>query len=86
MEDTDLRTIQKPLKDSYRADPEAAQITLRASGSQADVAVACSVDLGRAIYEAQAHTRYAVPNLKPSTQRALPRSVGDTSAAGAWRL
>ena len=52
----DLRATQQPLKDGYRADPATAQITLRASGSQADAPVSCSVDLGRAIYEAQAHT------------------------------
>jgi uncharacterized OsmC-like protein len=51
----DLRATQQPLKDRYRADPDTAQITLRASGSQADAPVACSVDLGRTIYEAQAH-------------------------------
>ena len=38
-----------------RRTPHAAQITLRASGSRADAPVACSVDLGRAVYEAQAH-------------------------------
>ena len=51
----DLRATQQPLKDRYRADPATAQITLHASGSRADAPVACSVDLGRAIYEAQAH-------------------------------
>jgi uncharacterized OsmC-like protein len=51
----DLRETQQPLKDRYRADPTTAQITLRASGSRADAPVACSVDLGRAIHEAQAH-------------------------------
>jgi uncharacterized OsmC-like protein len=52
----DLRTLQRPLKERYRAEPDAAKITLRARGTQADVPVACSVDLGRAIYEAQAHS------------------------------
>ena len=51
----DLRTIQKPLKDSYRTEPERAQITLRARASQSDAPIACSVDLGRAMYSAQAH-------------------------------
>ncbi|HEY2435574.1 MAG TPA: OsmC family protein, partial [Solirubrobacteraceae bacterium] len=49
------RATQQPLKDRYRSDHDAAQITLRASGSRADAPVACSVDLGRTIYEAQAH-------------------------------
>jgi uncharacterized OsmC-like protein len=51
----DLRSLQKPLKDQYRSDPGASRITLRAKGGQTDVPVACSVDLGRAIYKAEAH-------------------------------
>jgi uncharacterized OsmC-like protein len=51
----DLRAVQKPLKDEYRGDPAASRITLAARGAQGDTPVACSVDLGRAIYEAQAH-------------------------------
>ena len=52
----DLRTLQRPLKERYRTAPETARITLRAQGAQADVPIACSVDLGRVIYEAQAHS------------------------------
>jgi uncharacterized OsmC-like protein len=51
----DLRALQQPLKDRYRGDPSASRITLRADGSQTDVPVTCSVDIGRATYEAQAH-------------------------------
>jgi uncharacterized OsmC-like protein len=51
----DLRSLQKPLKEQYRADPKASQITLRAKGSQSGAPVACSVDIGRAIYAAEAH-------------------------------
>jgi uncharacterized OsmC-like protein len=51
----DLRAAQKPLKERYREDPAASQITLVARGAQADTPIACSVDLGRTIYEAQAH-------------------------------
>jgi uncharacterized OsmC-like protein len=51
----DLRSLQKPLKDQYRNDPNASRITLRAKGGQTDVPVSCSVDLGRAIYQAEAH-------------------------------
>ncbi len=51
----DLRTIQRPLKEQYRADAGAARITLRAEGSQAEDAMSCSVDLGRALYAAGAH-------------------------------
>lgn len=51
----DLRALQRPLKDRYRSDADAARITLRAQGSQTDAPIACSVDIGRALYEAQAH-------------------------------
>src|SRR5271154_6874089 len=51
----DLRSLQKPLKEQYRSNPNASKITLRAKGAQTDVPVSCSVDLGRAIYNAEAH-------------------------------
>ena len=53
----DLRELQRPLKERYRADPAASRITLTARGGAAAEAVptTCSVDLGRALYEAQAH-------------------------------
>ena len=51
----DLRSIQKPLKEKYRDEPGSSRITLRAQGTQTDTPIACSVDIGRAIYEAQAH-------------------------------
>jgi uncharacterized OsmC-like protein len=51
----DLRSLQKPLKDQYRNDPSASRITLRAKGAQTDAPVSCSVDIGRAVYRAEAH-------------------------------
>jgi len=51
----DLRSLQKPLKEQYRSDPNTSKITLRAKGVQTDVPVSCSVDLGRAMYNAEAH-------------------------------
>ena len=51
----DIRSLQKPLKDQYRNDPNASHITIQAKGGQTDVPVACSVDIGRAIYQAEAH-------------------------------
>ena len=56
-----LREIQRPLKQGYREDPTSARITLTARGAQAGAPVACSVDLGRAIYEAQAHAGVGGP-------------------------
>lgn len=51
-----LRELQKPIKEKYQQDADSAKITLRAKGSQVDEgALACSVDIGRAIMAAQAH-------------------------------
>lgn len=52
----DLKTVQKPLKEQYRNDPASSRITLTAKGTQTGVPISCSVDLGRAIYNAEAHT------------------------------
>jgi uncharacterized OsmC-like protein len=49
-----LRAVQAPLKDRYRADPETALVTLRASGELGD-GIACRVDTGRALVEAGLH-------------------------------
>jgi uncharacterized OsmC-like protein len=54
--DVNLREIQRPLKEGYREDPKTARITLTARGAREDTPMACSVDIGRAIYAAQAHT------------------------------
>jgi uncharacterized OsmC-like protein len=50
-----LRETQRPLKEQYRNDPDAARITLVARGEQTDTPISCSIDIGRAVYEAQAH-------------------------------
>jgi uncharacterized OsmC-like protein len=53
---SELKDLQRPLKAGYREDPDTARITLTAKGGEGDSGVAsCSVDLGRAIYAAQAH-------------------------------
>src|SRR6184192_1980560 len=52
----DLRSIQRPFKEKYRNEPRSSQITLRAAGSQTATPLACSVDIGRAIYQSEAHT------------------------------
>ncbi len=52
----DLRSVQRPFKDQYRSDPSSARITLKAQGSQTAAPMACSVDIGRAIYQAEAHS------------------------------
>jgi uncharacterized OsmC-like protein len=49
-----LREIQAPLKESYERSPEAALVTLEASGSLGE-GISCSVDTGRALAEAGLH-------------------------------
>src|SRR5580765_7196042 len=51
----DVRALQRPLKERYRERPGDALITLRASASSTDAPIACSVEVGRALAEAQAH-------------------------------
>jgi uncharacterized OsmC-like protein len=55
MDSATLRALQAPLKDRYREDPEAALITLHASGTLDDQAVACKVETGRALAVAGLH-------------------------------
>lgn len=51
----DLKSVQKPLKEKYRIEPSTSRITLKAKGGQTETPIACSVAIGRAIYNAQAH-------------------------------
>jgi uncharacterized OsmC-like protein len=51
----DLRETQAPLKEEYRQNSQSGHITLTAKAATGDTPIACSVDLGRAIHEAQAH-------------------------------
>lgn len=50
----DVRSLQKPLKEQYRRDPGSSRITLTAKGSETSTPMSCSVDIGRAIYQAEA--------------------------------
>jgi uncharacterized OsmC-like protein len=51
----DIKSVQKPLKEQYRNDPTTSLVTLTAKGSQTETPLSCSVDIGRAIYQAEAH-------------------------------
>jgi uncharacterized OsmC-like protein len=55
MDRAQLQEIQRPIKDRYREDPDAAVITLTAEGSLDSDGVACSVQTGRALVEAGLH-------------------------------
>jgi uncharacterized OsmC-like protein len=50
-----LRAIQAPLKERYKADAQAALVTLRARGTIDAANIACKVETGRAIAAAGLH-------------------------------
>jgi uncharacterized OsmC-like protein len=50
-----LRTLQAPLKERYRSQPEAAIITLKARGRLGDENISCKVETGKALVEAGLH-------------------------------
>jgi uncharacterized OsmC-like protein len=57
----DLRAHQKSLKEQYRQDENSARVTIRAKGDQSEGPIACSVDIGRTIYRAEAHAGVGGP-------------------------
>jgi uncharacterized OsmC-like protein len=54
MKTDDLRALQAPLKDQYRARPESAVVTLRAAGRIGED-ITCRVETGKALVEAGLH-------------------------------
>jgi len=54
MNATELRNLQAPLKEKYKAEPSAAIVTLKASGKIGE-GISCKVETGRAITEAGLH-------------------------------
>jgi uncharacterized OsmC-like protein len=54
MDSKALRELQAPIKERYRAEPEAAVVTLRAEGEIGE-GVTCSVQTGKAITQAGLH-------------------------------
>ena len=57
----DVRSLQKPLKEQYRREPSSSQIPLTAKGSETNTPLGCSIDIGRAVYQAEAHTGVGGP-------------------------
>ena len=55
MDRDDLRAAQRPLKERYREEPDAALVVLRAEGDLEADGAACSVQTGRALVEAGLH-------------------------------
>ncbi len=54
MNSSDLRDLQAPLKDKYRADPGSALITLQAKGNIGE-GISCKVQTGKVLVEAGLH-------------------------------
>ena len=54
MKSEELRSIQAPLKEQYRKEPEAALVTLKASGHLGE-GITCKIETGKAIVEAGLH-------------------------------
>jgi uncharacterized OsmC-like protein len=55
VQDHELRAVQDPLKATYRENPAAAQLTLRAAAELGAEGVSCSVETGKALVEAGLH-------------------------------
>jgi uncharacterized OsmC-like protein len=55
MDATELRALQAPIKERYKAEPATAVITLKAKGSIENEGVACKVETGRALAVAGLH-------------------------------
>ena len=54
MNTDDLKTLQAPLKERYRSEPDAALITLKAEGRIGE-GVTCSVQTGKELEIGRAH-------------------------------
>jgi uncharacterized OsmC-like protein len=54
MKSEELRSLQAPLKERYKKEPEAAIITLKASGNLGE-GVTCKIDTGKALIDAGLH-------------------------------
>jgi len=55
MDAAGLRALQAPIKERYKADPNAGMITLQAKGTLDDQNIACKVETGRALAVAGLH-------------------------------
>ncbi len=55
MDAAELRAMQAPIKERYKADPAAAVITLKAKGSIENEGLTCKVETGRALAVAGLH-------------------------------
>jgi len=76
MDAAELRSLQAPIKEKYKTDPDAAVITLKANGAL-DEGISCKVETGRAIELAAGVTLKAV-----ATAIEIPLKSGKVFAEG----
>jgi uncharacterized OsmC-like protein len=55
MDAAELRALQAPIKERYKAEPNSGTITLKAKGTLDDTNIACKVETGRALAVAGLH-------------------------------
>jgi uncharacterized OsmC-like protein len=55
MDGNELRAMQAPIKERYKADPQAAVVTLKAKGTLDDTNISCKLETGRALAAAGLH-------------------------------
>lgn len=55
MKADDLRALQAPIKDRYKENPKAAQVTLRAEGTLGDEQITCKLPTSNGVVEAGLH-------------------------------
>lgn len=55
MDTNALRSLQAPIKQRYKEDPQAGVVTLRAAGTLDDANIACKLETGRALAAAGLH-------------------------------
>jgi uncharacterized OsmC-like protein len=55
MDSAELRALQAPIKERYKADPKAGLVTLKARGALDEANIACKVETGRALAVAGLH-------------------------------
>src|SRR3954469_22309170 len=84
MRGDELRELQAPLKERYRAEPDAASITLRAAGTL-DEGVSCSVQTGRALATAGLHPLTGGDRGAPVLGRHAARGAGGVRRGDAAR-
>lgn len=73
--DYDIRAAQRPLKDRYHAEPDAARVTLRARTTDAGAPLACALDMGHGKLPSEAHVGVGGPGMAPCSGDVLLGSL-----------